>query len=158
MHISIIPEGLNYSVFSACSLKSFLGMLILKNPWPNPRDNIGMILSTLLANRRNYAIGMISRSLKILSMWKIKRCMQILLVTMHSIKQTKCPPTGRKKKRQTRNRKTEKIKKLEEFTTGTVHINPLRFSVILILLLPTVKCFQEYTVHRKQQQKEINTC
>lgn len=49
-------------------------------------------------------------------------------------------------------------KSLEEFTTGTIHIDPLHFSVILILFLPTVKCFQEYAVHRKQQQKEINTC
>lgn len=129
-------------------------MLIVKNPWLSPRDNISMILSTLLANRRNYAIVMISRSLKMLAMWKIKRCMQILLVTMHPIKQTKCPPTGGKKKRQTRNRKTEKIKRLEEFTTETVHINPLHFSVIFILFPPTVEFFQEYTVHRKQQQKE----
>lgn len=78
MHISTIPEDLNCSVFLACSLKSFLGMLILKNPQLSTRDNIGMILSTLLVNRRNYAIGMISKSLKILSTWKIIRCMQTL--------------------------------------------------------------------------------
>lgn len=35
----------------------------------------------------------------------------------------KMPTNRRKKKRQTRNRKTEKTKRLEEFTTGTVHIN-----------------------------------
>lgn len=74
---------------------------------------------------------------------------------LHTI--AKCPPTEREKKRQTRNRKAEKTKSLEEFTTGMVHVNPLHFSVVFILFLPTVKCFQEYAVHRKQQQKEINT-
>lgn len=69
MHISSIPQDLIYFVFLACSFKSFLGMLILKIPWLSPRDNIGMILSTLLSNRRKYVIGMISRSLKILSMY-----------------------------------------------------------------------------------------
>lgn len=115
MHVSTIPEDLSYSVFLACSLKSFLGMLIVKNPWLSPRGKISMILSTLLANRRNYAIGMISRRLKIVAMWKIKRCMQILLVTMHSIKQTKCPPTGGKKEetnKKQKDRKDQEIRRI----------------------------------------------
>lgn len=130
-------------------------MLVLKNPQVNPRDNIGMILSTLLTNSRNYAIGMISRSLKILSMYVKKLKMHADSIGHHALHKTDTMPTNRrkKKKRQTRNRKTEKTKRLEEFITGTIHINPLHFSMIFILFLPTVKCFQEYTVHRKQQQK-----
>lgn len=47
-------------------LKHIMAILVLKNPWLSARNNIGMILSTLLANHSNYAIGIISRSLKIL--------------------------------------------------------------------------------------------
>ena len=69
MYISTIPEDLDYSVFLSRSLKDILAMLVLKNPWLSAGDNIGMILSALLANHSNYAIGIISRSLKILSIY-----------------------------------------------------------------------------------------
>lgn len=63
-------------------------------------------------------------------MWKIKRRMQILLVTMHSIKQQNAhQEEGGEKKRQTRNRK-------EDQELRTVHINPLHFSVILYYFFP----------------------
>jgi len=66
MYISTITEDLDYSIFLSCSLKDILAMLVLKNPCLSAGDNIGMTLSALLANHSNYAIGIISRSLKIL--------------------------------------------------------------------------------------------
>lgn len=66
MYISTITEDLDYSFFLSRYLKDILATPVFKNPWLSARDNIGMILSTLLENHSNYGIGIISRSLKIL--------------------------------------------------------------------------------------------
>lgn len=61
------------------------------------------------------------------------------------------PTKRRKNKRQPRNiRKTEKIKRPEEFTTETLHIKAFHFIVLFILLLPTVKYFLEQALQTRE--------
>lgn len=86
-------------------------MLVLKTPQLNPRDNIGMILSTLLTNSRNYAIGMISRSLEILSMYvkKVKDACRFS-IGHHALHKIDTMSTNRRKKKRDR-QETERQKR-----------------------------------------------
>lgn len=83
--------------------------------------------------------------------------MQILLVTMHSIKQQNAHQQEGEKKETDKKQKGRKDQELRRIHNRNSSYKPFALQCDIILFLPTVKCFQEYTVHRKQQQKETNT-
>lgn len=158
MHISTIPEDFNYFVLLVCSLKYILGMLVLKTPQLNPRDNIGMILSTLLTNSRNYAIGMISRSLEILSMYvkKVKDACRFS-IGHHALHKIDIMSTNRRKKKETdKKQKDRKDQAIRRIYNRNDSYKPFALQYDIYIFLPTVKCFQEYAVHRKLQKEQVN--